>query len=207
MRYLVLITTLLLLSACASPPTQLAPSSYATTFDSSDQWTQTASRQADIFIQNGQLHILVKQADVLAWSVAGLMVDDVSIDVDAALIEGPQDNGFGIIARRIDDENLYSFQISSDGYFLIQKRLKGQWHNLTGDWQSSSAIRTGRQTNHLRVVCRGNLLTFSVNDTQLAQVSDSSLARGDVGVIAGALTEPGVHIAFDNVRVNILEEK
>lgn len=206
MRYL-LMMTLLLLSACASPPTQPAPSSYATTFDSADQWTQTISRQADIFIQNGRLHILVKQADVLAWSVAGLMVDNVSIDVEAILIEGPQDNSFGIIARRLDDENLYSFQISSDGYFLIQKRLKGRWRNLSGDWQPSPAIRTGRQTNHLRVVCRGNLLTFSVNGTQLVQVSDDSLARGDVGVIAGTMAEPGVHIAFDNIRVNILEGK
>lgn len=204
MRYLVLMMMLILLSACASPP---LPSSYSTAFDSAEQWTQTASRQADIFIQNGQLHILIKQADVLAWSVAGLTVEDVSIDVEATLIEGPQDNGFGIIARRLDDENLYSFQISSDGYFLIQKRLRGQWRNLSGDWQPSPAIRTGRQTNHLRVVCRGNLFTFSVNGAQLAQVSDESLRRGDVGVIAGALAEPGVHIVFDNVHVNIREGK
>ncbi len=187
-----------MIAACSSPPT---PLSYATDFDQAGAWTQIGNRQADIFIQDGQLHILVKQPETLAWSVAGLDVGDLVMEVEARPLEGPEDNGYGIIVRRVDDENLYSFQISSDGYFIIQKRIKGRWINLTGDWQESPAIQRGQATNRLRVTCKGSRLTFIVNDTLLAQVTDGDLARGDVGVVASTFAEAGVHIVFDNVQV------
>ena len=45
-------------------------------------------------------------------------------------------------------------------------------------------------------------MTFYVNQIQLIQITDASFARGQVGVLAGALTEPSVLIAFDNLQVS-----
>jgi hypothetical protein len=185
----------MLLGAC-SPAGPATP--YTTNFE---QWTQTQSCQAEIAVRSGQLHIIIKQPDTLAWSVAGQSLTDFTLDVDAESIEGPDDNGYGVIVRHVDDDNFYSLQVSGDGYFLVQKRVKGKWANLTGDWQPAPAIRPGKAANHLRVTCQGSTLTFSVNDTQLAQVNDKDLARGDIGVIAATLAEPGAHIAFGNVTV------
>jgi hypothetical protein len=193
------------LAACSSPPAPTSSLPYETGFDSAGQWMQVANRQADISVQESQLHIVVKQPDTLAWSVAGLGLADFTLDVDATPLDGPDDNGYGVIARRADDENLYSFQVSGDGYFVIQKRIKGNWTNLTGDWQPTPAIRPGKQTNHLRVTCKGNVLTFTANDVQLAQVTDGDLARGDIGVVASTFSEPDVHVAFDNVSVKQAE--
>jgi hypothetical protein len=194
---LLLVTLIVVLSACR----QVSGLPYMANFDEAGAWTQTSSRQADISVQDGQLYILIKQPDTLAWSAAGLSLADFTLEVEAAPLEGPDDNGYGVIARRVDDENFYSFQISGDGYFIIQKRVKGKWRNLSGDWQASPAIHVGRQVNHLRVTCKGSTLTFVVNETQLAQVTDGEFARGDIGVVASTLAEPGVRVAFDNVSV------
>ncbi len=199
--YLALIVSMIILGACSGLSVPASSLPYTTDFADAGQWTQTSNRQADLYIQEGQLHIMIKQPDTLAWSAAGLALSDFTFEVDAAPLEGPDDNGYGLVVRRVDDDNFYSLQISGDGYFIVQKRAKGQWINLTGDWQAGPAIHLGQQANHLRVTCQGNRLTFFVNDEQLTQVTDGEFARGDIGVIASTFAEHGVHVAFDNVAV------
>jgi hypothetical protein len=201
MRYwIILLSSLLLISACA--PT--APQSFRETFDDArNGWTLVQNNQAEIAIGGGQLRITVKQPDSLAWSVAaGKTFGDLTLDVDATPLAGPDDNDYGVIVRRVDDNDFYRFEISGDGYFNIQKRQKGKWQKLVADWTESSAIRKGAATNHLRVVCAGRTLTFFVNQVQVAQVTDDAFARGEVGVLAGTLVEPGVQVAFDNFQVS-----
>ena len=201
MRYwIILLSSLLLTSACAPS----APQSFHETFDDArNGWTLVQNNQAEIAITDGQLRITVKQPDSLAWSVAaGKTFGDLTLDVDATPLAGPDDNDYGVIVRRVDDDNFYRFEISGDGYYNIQKRQKGKWQKLIADWMESSAIHTGAATNHLRVTCAGRTLTFFVNQVQVAQITDDAFARGEVGVLAGTLTEPGVQVAFDNVQVS-----
>jgi len=197
--WIILLSSLLLISACA--PTAAQP--FRETFDDAHNgWTLTQNNQAQIVISGGQLRITVKQPDSLAWSVAaGKTFGDFTLDVDATPLAGPNDNDYGVIVRRVDDDNFYRFEISGDGYFNVQKRQKGQWQKLVADWTESNAIRKGTSTNHLRVICTGRTFTFFVNQVQVAQVADSAFARGEVGVLAGTLTEPGVQVAFDNFQV------
>jgi hypothetical protein len=201
MRYwIILLSGLLLTSACAPA----APQFFRETFDDAHNgWTLVQNDQAEIVISGGQLRITVKQPDSLAWSVAaGKSFGDFTLDVDATPLAGPADNDYGVIVRCVNDDNFYRFEISSDGYFNIQKRQKGQWQKLVADWTESSAVRQGTATNHLRVVGAGRTLTFFVNQVQVAQVTDNAFARGDVGVLAGTLAEPGVQVAFDNFQVS-----
>ncbi|MGB8980423.1 MAG: hypothetical protein WCC12_00960, partial [Anaerolineales bacterium] len=55
--------------------------------------------------------------------------------------------------------------------------------------------------NHLRADCIGDKLTFYINYTEGASASDSDLPAGDVGVVAGAFSEPGVDVLFDHFVV------
>ncbi len=189
-----------LLSACA--PGASLP--FRESFDDArNGWTLTQSSQAEIAIGGGQLSIAVNQPDSLAWSVAaGKTFDDFTLDVDATPLSGPDDNDYGVIVRHLDDEDFYRFEISGDGYYNVQKRQKGKWEKLVADWTESSAIRKGKATNHLRVVCAGNTATFYVNQVKLIQVTDDSFKRGQVGVFAGTLAEPGVRVAFDNLQMS-----
>ncbi|MGE5465259.1 MAG: hypothetical protein ACM3PS_17985, partial [Syntrophothermus sp.] len=55
--------------------------------------------------------------------------------------------------------------------------------------------------NHLRADCTGDTLTFYINYNQVASVKDADFANGDVGLVAGAFTEPDVDVLFDHFLV------
>ena len=200
MRYRFILLTLILLVACAPGAAPYFQESFD---DLSRGWTLARNDQADIAIAGGQLTIAVKQPDSLAWSVlGGKSFGDFTLDVDATPLAGPDDNNYGVIVRHVDDGNFYRFEISGDGYFNVQKRLKGKWEKLLSDWTPSKVIRKGKATNHLRVVCQGKSMTFYVNQAHLIQIKDASFARGAVGVLTGALAQPDVQVAFDNLQVS-----
>ena len=52
--------------------------------------------------------------------------------------------------------------------------------------------------NHLRADCVGNKLRFYVNFTEIASVQDDDLSSGDIGVLAGSFSQPGVDVSFDH---------
>ena len=199
-RWLIALTLLAFISACApgaSPP-------FTDSFDDTrNGWTLIHNNQADMTIEGGLLRLAILQPDSLAWSVAtGKIFDDLTLDVDATPLAGPDDNDYGVIVRHVDDDNFYRFEISGDGYFNVQKRLKGKWEKLIPDWTASESIRNGKATNHLRVACAGSSLAFYVNQTLLIQIADASFSRGAIGVLAGTLTQPDVQIAFDDLQVS-----
>ena len=67
--------------------------------------------------------------------------------------------------------------------------------------QSSEKIKTGVAINHLRADCNGDTLSLFANGFPLAQVHDPTLSHGDVGVLAGTFSHPGVDVIFDNFIV------
>lgn len=96
-----------------------------------------------------------------------------------------------------------------DGYlFLIQGggsygifRARGRDLTPLVDWQTSDAINVGPATNHLRAVCLGDYLAFYVNDTLVADTTDNTYQRGQVGLAASAANRLGARIQFDNLTV------
>ncbi len=150
----------------------------------------------------GGYRIKVDKADWFFWVESGRTFTDVQIDADAKKIGGPDDNEYGLICRYQDENNFYFFTITSDGYYGLSRQLNDEIE-LIGmrDFKSSSAINQGDAENHLTVVCDGNSLRFSVNDTLLAELKDDSFASGDVGFIVGTGELSGVDILFDNLVV------
>ena len=67
--------------------------------------------------------------------------------------------------------------------------------------QRSDQIKTGADVNNLRADCNGDTLAFYVNGFKLAEVQDSTLTHGDLGLLAGTFDQPGVDIVFDNFVV------
>jgi len=62
--------------------------------------------------------------------------------------------------------------------------------------------RRGRRSPHMHSGPSGaQTLTFFVNNTQIAQVSDPYLPGGDVGLIAGSFEDAKVEFYFDNLIV------
>lgn len=193
-----------LLAACsAAPPVSDLP--FRDDFSSpASGWMTTDTDQLRIAYEEGALHFRVNVPDNAAWAVAGKRAADFILDVDAAQVEGPDNNHYGVIVRYADDKNFYRLDISGDGYYSVQRYRDGAWEMLI-NWPESDAIRQGATTNHLRVIAEGPRLTWVVNGTTVAEIEDADILVGDVGLTAGTFPdESGVHIAFDNFGVNAL---
>jgi hypothetical protein len=102
------------------------------------------------------------------------------------------------------DSHFYAFSVSGDGYVRASRYDDGRWEVLGPDWVAHEAVNQGAATNTLTVEARGAELTFWVNDEQVLQVTDDALARGEIGLYAGAFNESGVNIAFDDLVIEPL---
>lgn len=156
---------------------------------------------------DGAYLVAVEPANVDAWGLAGLDLNDAQIEAEARRAAGPLDNAFGVICRYTlsgDQDNFYFFLVSSDGYFGAGKVVKDEYTflNPAGDFEPLDAVQTGPDAvNRLQAVCRGDTMTLTVNGVAAAEFKDDALRHGDVGLIAGTFNAGGVKIAFDNVIV------
>lgn len=192
--------------ACAAPaialPAAVQPSG-ATLFKDdfsapTSGWDQMKSAEGTIGYDGGGYRILVNALQVNFWSTPHKDFADVQIEADAGKLAGPDENRIGLICRYTVSD-YYFFIISSDGYYGLGIFTKGQAALLgQSEMQFSGKINQGAAINHLRADCNGDTLTFFANGAQLAQVHDPTLTRGDFGVLAGAFSQPGVDVVFDN---------
>ena len=169
----------------------------------SNLWGIMERAGGDITIEYGGMIFSVYLPNFMFWSVAGGEYPDTRVVVDAVLVEGPVNDNFGVICRYQDEENFYGFMLSHDGYYGIFKYMDGNMimTSAEGNLAYSEVIRQGGVVNHIEATCQGSTLSLTVNDTLLAAVEDDTFASGKVGLIAGAYTEPGVSVLFDNFKV------
>ncbi len=163
-------------------------------------WVETSDLQSVKKYENGQYHISVNASELFIWSTAGQDLADFIVEIEATQVSGPNDNGYGFLFRFQDDQHFYRFDISGDGFYLLSKRLENQWVTLV-DWTVSPFIHKGQATNRLKVICQGSQISLYVNDRHLTDFSDVSYSHGDIGLFAGTLSQGGVRISFDNLKV------
>jgi hypothetical protein len=170
--------------------------------DPSSGWNRVTATKGETDYADGVYRIYVEEPNMDIWAKPDLYFNDVRIEVDAIKVGGDRDNRFGIICRAMDPNSVYTFVISSDGYYGVGK-IKGEQYTLIGmdALQRSDAIQQGSTFNHIRVDCIGDRLTLFVNGQQLIQVQDAEFVEGDVGLIAGTYDVPGTDIRFDNFVV------
>jgi hypothetical protein len=184
-----------------------AEAAFSDDFEAPGDWRTISDPDVEIAYADGGLSIQVKVIDRAAWTVLDRKFKDVVVSVDATPVGGPDDNAYGLVVRHVDDRNFYRFEISGDGYFAVQAPTGAfGWEPLV-NWTESPAIHKGRETNRLKVECRGATMTFYANDVELTRVEDNRYSEGDVGLIAGTFyTEAGTHILFDNFVVEPIKE-
>lgn len=161
--------------------------------------------QADFYSDyfNNAYRITVKSKMSDSWANPDNNVfSNVSVEVDATKMGGPDDNDFGVICRYQGTDQFYYGVISSDGYYGITKVTSATSTLLGRDsLEFSDAINQGIATNHIRFDCSGNLLTLYVNGQQIDQQTDGDYKTGNVGLIAGTYDTPGTDVLFDNFFV------
>jgi len=168
---------------------------------SSSGWDKWSGDSGSTDYVDGTYQIMVNDPQYDLWANPGENFTDVSVEVDAVMVGGPEDNDFGILCRYVDVENYYFGIVSSDGYYAIGTLIDGNQQIFSENMQQSDAINTGYESNRIRFDCVGSTLSLYANGTLLEQQTDSSFSSGDVGLMAGTFDTAGTQIAFDNFVV------
>lgn len=198
---------LLLLSACVPAPAPVLPAAspgallYQEEFeDNTTGWDRVSNENGIMDYDGGGYRMLIKKPGYNIWSTPEKNFGDVRIEADVFRLNGPQENRAGLMCR-YQNGDYYFFLISNDGYYAVGKFIGGQTLLLGQTAMQPSEYIQKEAVNHLRADCVGNTLTFYVNGYQVASAQDSDFANGDLGLVAGAFTEPGVDVLFDHFTV------
>lgn len=183
---------------------------YLETFDDPGDWSTGNDTYSEGQVVDGVYDLLIKGEDVSRWASAAREFGDGVYQVEATQVEGPIDNGYGMLFRADPDAgDFYLFKVSGDGFVWIGRYVDGvESEAIVGEhWFASPAVRQGTGvTNVLRVRAESGNLIFYVNDQEVGRVTDNSFASGDIGVFAQTLGFPGVRVHFDNFSVTPLAD-
>jgi hypothetical protein len=170
--------------------------------DPTSGWETGEFEGGSVGYKDGTYSVISTQQSTAMWGAAGRSFADVVIEVDATPVLTPanDNNDYGVMCRVQSGGDGYSMNISGDGFYSIQRIESDVYTNLV-DWSESSAIRTGKATNHLRVVCDGNKLVLFVNDTLLAEVTDATFSEGDIALAVTTYETDLTEVHFDNLVV------
>lgn len=163
-------------------------------------WDRVSNDVGIMDYDSGGYRMLIRQPSFNFWSTPEVNFRDVRLEVDVARLNGPNENRTGLMCR-YQNGNYYFFVISNDGYYAVGKFINGSTILLgQSAMQVSADIQPGA-LNHLRADCIGDSLTFYINFSLIAGAMDADLPTGDVGLIAGSFSEPGVDVLFDHFVV------
>ena len=201
----ILAISLALLSSCASLAPKPAAASGTILFQDDfatnvSGWDRLANDGGIMDYDSGGFRILIRQPNMNYWSTPQQNFGDVRVEADVTRLDGPEENRAGLICR-YQAGDYYFFIVSNDGYYGIGKFIGGQTLLLGQSAMQPSEFIQKDAMNHIRADCIGDTLTLYVNFNQVASAQDSDFATGDVGVLAGAFTQPGVDVLFQNFVV------
>jgi hypothetical protein len=197
----------LLLSSCSSPAVPTLPPAnsgdilYQEEFeDNKTGWDRIANDNGIMDYDSGGYRMLVQNAGYNLWSTPEKNYTDARVEVDVFRLDGPSENRMGLMCR-YQNGDYYFFIISNDGFYAIGKFIGAQTVLLGQTEMRATEFIQKDAVNHLRADCIGNKLTFYINYNEVASVEDSDFPNGDVGLLTGAFSEPGVDVLYDHFMV------
>ncbi|WP_423225372.1 clostripain-related cysteine peptidase [Candidatus Amarolinea aalborgensis] len=103
----------------------------------------------------------------------------------ATSFSGAENNGYGLIFQVTDSEQFYSFQISGDGFFGVDRIDDAETVTTLIDWTPSDLIMTAEKAiNTLTVAGDGGAYRLYINGRQVASFNDDRYQGGSFGLIA-----------------------
>jgi hypothetical protein len=189
-------------------PTTAAPITNEILFQ--DDFSNTASgwdvyddTEGSTNYSNGKYNITVKTNEMFYWANPYRDFTDVIVEVVVEKTTEGDDVQVGIVCRHQDVDNWYALIITTDGFAAIRKRFQGGELEFITEWQDVlNSVQTGQGTNLLRAECVGNRISLFANGDLVAEVFDSDISSGDVGLLAGTFENTNyLEVYFDNFVV------
>jgi hypothetical protein len=135
---------------------------------------------------DGGYRIRIEIPFITVWSTRQLELSNVSLEVSAQQLNGPENGFFGLTCRQqIDGYNYYVLVVNSYGFFAIGKVANGSLEFIEQGMDTSNIVQTGKSNNQIKAECVGENLRLFVNGEILAESQDNSFATGFIGLVAG----------------------
>lgn len=118
---------------------------------------------------------------------------DITVSAGFRKLAGPAGGGYGIILRdqgpgprdgASQEGRYYVLEIGDKGEIGIWRRDSDHWVDLLS-WQHSDVVKQDTGPNELTVEAVGSTLSMTVNGTEVATRTDSTLSGGQIGVFVG----------------------
>ena len=169
--------------------------------DPNSGWEVAQYDAGEVGYVDGAYFVTSTGAGKAMWGLAGKNFTDVSIEVAASQISGPTNNNndYGVMCR-LSETSGYSFNISGDGFYSIQRMENNSFTDLV-EWAESDKINTGNATNTIKAVCQGSTLSLYVNGNKLAETTDTTFTSGDIALATTTYETETSEIHFDNLVV------
>ena len=177
-------------------------------------WDLTAPTGAKITLSGGKMVLEADNNKLYQEPFpGGKTYGDFRLDVDAGLTGGDAKNGYGVYVRGASAQNdplglFYRFEVYGDGYFYIYKGSLDangnlQVQSIAQSQQPSNAVNLKGQMNHLTIIAQGPKLTWIINGTTVATITDNSYKSGTMALFVSnvANVQPGAIATFQNLAV------
>jgi hypothetical protein len=151
-------------------------------------------------IRDGKLQLVVPEGYTVRTAGLAQPFADVRVDVTITVDASSGDGDYGALCRYTDTNNYYALEISEDGYYSIWKKSGGIMSPLV-DWTGTDALTPGASPGRVTFTCIGSTLAIVQNGKLIGQATDTSLATGGIGLVAGTWENGGLSVSFSSLTV------
>ncbi len=165
-----------------------------------DAW-EFSSENMTGTVDDGLMKINVIKNEWVSNNWWGETFEDIYLQVEARQVDGaPGDSSLSLQCRSPDVDNMYVFDISTDGWYAIWLLEDKEWKTLV-EWTPTETINEGYAWNTITVGCVDNTLSMWINDVFIIEIEDDTLASGDLGFGAGVFEGGSTNFEFDNLTL------
>jgi S1-C subfamily serine protease len=166
--------------------------------DPGSGWEEFSDEDGSAGYVNGKYQIEVTSGNMVRWGVSKNSFDDITMNAKIRVNHETGEGDFGFLCRYVDEQNFYALEISEDGYAAIWKLLNGEVVVLV-DWEFVGGF-SGSSYN-VSASCIGEILSISLDGTELVSARDGDFSSGDIGLVAGTNSVENLLVTFDDLVI------
>ncbi len=128
---------------------------------------------------------------------------DISLSIEAWLVDGPPDSLYGLMCRFDADQwNGVAFLINAQGQAGVGL-LENKFQPLPGgELKQFDSIQTGLGVkNTIEASCVGENLTMTVNGERVFEIPSAGFVGDDIGLAVRTSPDGGADVRFDNLKI------
>ena len=174
-------------------------------------WGTLTNSDYSIEYLDDALNMKVFTQNWVVWSTPNdTDYENIHLEVTARLHDTDSNTAFGIMCdqQATADDSRYYFAITPSAQYVIAKAGAGQtdiYLTNSNDWGVSDLIKKSAASYRIGADCGNGTLTLYVDGKQIASASDSSYAKGGIGLFTWSAVEATrTDISFDDFAVTRL---